>query len=198
MNIYTTTKSIANTPKLIKEVKELPLSGSIFSSFISKGDSIEIHYSQILTQEQVDEIANHINNFIEVNVIEDLADQYYTEAQEGFGVYRKIMADVILSGGLNPSVDESIRLYIGADDKNTMVVSLKDIRCMLKDSLYQYTMRALHAYLDPAIGFSQEKIDEYSSWVEPYCIASMKSQNYTDEVISQAIQGFKLLPKGQM
>jgi len=108
------------------------------------------------------------------------------------------MADIILSGGLNPSVDESIRLYTGKEDKNTMTVSLIDIRCMLKDSLFQYTMRALYVYLDPAIGFDSATIDKYAKWVEPHCIVSMENQGYNETQIDQALFAFKNLPKGQM
>ena len=198
MNIYTTTKSVSNVSKLISELKELPLTGSIFKSYLSKDSSIEIEYSENLNQTQVDEIANQINSFVEIDVIKELADSYYIEAGEGFEQYRKIMADIILNGGLNASVDESIKLYIGASDKTTMVVSLKDIRCMLKDSLYQYTMRALHTFLDTAIGWDQTTIDKYSEWIEPYCISSMEAQGYDAATISGAISAFKTAPKGAM
>jgi len=83
-NIYKTTSNITNKSKLIEEISQLPLTGDLFNFFVSKGDQFEFHYKQNLIQEQVDEIAHHINDFVEIDVIANLADIYYTEASLGF------------------------------------------------------------------------------------------------------------------
>lgn len=200
-NIYTTTKTVSNTPKLIAELKELPLSGSIFNAFIIRGDELEAHYHEVLSQAQVDEIANHINTFVEVDVVQEAAKAYEQDTDEGFDLYRKMIVDINITSngvGLNASLDESIRLYTGKDDVQTMTISLIDIRCMLKDKFIEYTLRALTTFLDSSIGFSQDQIDRYVGWIEAEIREKMAAAGTDQAVIDGTISALKTAPRGMV
>lgn len=194
--------TINNICKLNNELGELDLFGEYFShTFSPDEDHIDVYYNGPIPQPAMDELSAHINNFIETDVVMEAAQAYEKQTDEGFDLYRKMIVDInITSGGvgLNASLDESIRLYIGASDINTMVVSLIDIRCMLKDKFIEYTLRSLHSFLDPAIGFTQDQLDRYSGWIEKEITNKMLSDGISQATIDATIGALKTAPKGMV
>lgn len=199
VNIFGFTKSIINTPKLKSDIEENTLIGSKFDFLHAVDDKIKTHFKEALIQTEVDELNSILNNFIEVDVVKSAALAYEQATDEGEDLYRKMIVDInITTGGqgLDASLDESIRKYVGATDVNTMIVSLVGIRCMLKDKFVEYTLRALNTFLDPAIGFTTEQVDRYSSWVELEIQKKMLSDGVDQASIDGLIAALKTAPKG--
>lgn len=172
-NIYTTTSTIINKPKLIEELEELPLSGDFFDFFISKGENFSIYYTQNLDQAQVDEIANHINNFVEVSVLDETTQSLSVAQLEGWLIYKKIIADINISGGLG-TIDGGMAAYSG----------ITPIRNMLKDGFSEYSLRYIATVIEPAGMFPQEQVDKYKLWIREHA----KKHNGTPDFVLDLIE----------
>lgn len=172
-NIYNTNVNIVNTPKLIEELGGLSLSGSIFDFCINRGTSLEAHYTENLSQAQVDEIANHINNFVEVSVLDNETEVTKIKQNAGWQVYQKIIADINVNGGLG-TLDAGLAAY----------PSLFSIRNMLKDGFSEYALRHIVTVIEPAQMFLQPQIDQYKLWIRDHA----KTYNGTPDAVLDMIE----------
>lgn len=172
-NIYTATKSVINSPKLIEELKALPLSGPIFSSFIIRGDAIESHYSEVLSQAQIDEIAAHLNSFVEISALDDATEATRLAQAAGFDIYKRLIADINIKGGLG-TIDGGIAAYQG----------LFPIRNMLKDGFSEYALRYIATVLEPAAMLPTTQTDEYKLWIRDHA----KNFNGTADFVLDLIE----------
>ena len=199
-------KQILNSSKMEDEVSKLPLTGDIYEFHIKKEDLIQLYYKRILTQTEIDEVENYLNNFIETSAFQEELNRINVSMQEGFGLYQKIFADITLEGGLYPAVDnqgspqpfldESLRLYCGYSDVQTMVIPLKDIRCMLKDNMYESTLRSFSIFMDPTVNFSAEQMTRYQDWLAEGIKAVDASFGIDPAVSDAKIAAIKTAPKG--
>lgn len=72
MNILRFTKAIENASKLQRDLKAEATAGALFNFLTIKGDNIEIHYTQNLTQIQIDAVSVLINNFSNISVFDTI------------------------------------------------------------------------------------------------------------------------------
>lgn len=93
-------------------------------------------------------------------VIAALETEYRHE--KGFELYRKILADIALSGSM--SVIDDVILV---DDY------LSKMRNFLKDGRGETALRYLIKHIEPLGIFSADKILEYKTWIREFCIEFM-------------------------
>lgn len=77
------TKLILNTGKFSEEIRELPLSKSLYQYFNIKDNLVDVFYSANLNQDQINEVTSYINNFVEVSV-QDQMEEYLAKDIEVF------------------------------------------------------------------------------------------------------------------
>lgn len=64
-------KTVSNVPKLDAELKTL---NAKYLYLLLKGSDLQLFFSSGLTQNEINVISNHINNFVEIDLIEELKD----------------------------------------------------------------------------------------------------------------------------
>ena len=72
MNILTFTKQVQNIAKMHREIQEDTSFGPLYNYLINKDDLLEIHFTDNLTQQQIDDCTNYVNTFVEVSVHDNL------------------------------------------------------------------------------------------------------------------------------
>ena len=81
-------------------------------------------------------------------------EEVESAAKDGFEEYRRTIAAINAVGGLSgdpTKLDTDIGLYIGySGDRANMIVALSDLRDMSKDGFFEYCIRCLEHYIDPA------------------------------------------------
>ena len=184
LNIYETTKEVINTPKLIRELQHLPLSGPIYQSFFANSldDSVKITYSQNLSQAQIDEIANHLNNFVEISVVDQLTDEQTLKSLDGFNLYKRLIGDINSQGGISGGLDTQMATAKG----------MHVIRHYLKDGFFEFALREFNVNL--AAGFTPEKVDEYNGWIEELALKYSATTGTTQAMLD----GIKAAPAGAL
>lgn len=196
MKLLTFPDSIVNKPKLKRDLNDLY--PDVEFGLYNTAGLMYVNASRSLNQAEIDGVNGVINNFVEQSALDDAVNILRSETEQGFDLYRQIVADINLNGGLNASVDESIRLYTGKADVSTMVISMEDIRCMLKDNFVEFALRCLHKFLDPDIGFSTEQLERYSNWFSHAIRKRMELQGASTPVIDGTIAAIIGQPKGQI
>lgn len=186
--------TINNTDKLQKELNDLFMSSTC--GIYRTAGKMYVQFDRDLSQSDIDSVNNAINNFVEQSALDDLVSILSIETEQGFDLYRRMVADINLNGGLSPSLDESIRLYCGKDDIQTMVISVEDIRCMMKDNFVEFCLRCLNHFMDPNIGFTQEQTDTYSNWLTQQIDDRMKKQGAMQAQIDGTVAAIISAPKG--
>lgn len=198
-NILTFADTITNKPKLSMEVQEDPTVGSLFTDMIAKknkvsGDmEINFHFSRNLVQVEIDAVNNIINNFVEQDATDIEKAFVDSMASEGFDLYRRIVADIRVNGGLAGSVDnDQIPMYVD---------SMTKIRNCLKDGFYEYALRIWVTdvqALNP-FGTTQEKLDlaqKYTDWLEARTRKNLADEGDPQAQIDAEISALLTAPKG--
>lgn len=206
VKVITKTKTIINTPKMDRELKELPLSGPKYIQHFIKADKIDLYYTEMLDQTEIDEAENYLNNFVETSAFDTELSRVRGSMNTGFDLYQRIFTDISLKGGLHPELDgngdpqpfldESIRKYTGNADVQTMVVSMESIRCMLKDNMYESTLRAFSVFKDPAHNLDAAQVTLYQGWLEVEITKVDLGFGKTQAEIDGKIAAIKAAPKG--
>lgn len=72
MNILNFTKTIQNAAKLQRDLKAEQTAGALLNFITIKGNLIQVHYTQNLTQQQIDAVSVLVNNFSDLSVYDTL------------------------------------------------------------------------------------------------------------------------------
>ena len=196
VNIFGFTKTVQNIPKLRRDIENDATVGDDFDFLVTDGDMIRIHCSTALDQTKIDALNAVINGFIETDAFDTELNRLNASMQKGFELYRRIFTNITLENSLAATLDEAIRLYVGASDVATMVIPLKDVRCMLKDNMYESTLRAFSMFLDPTHNFSAAEVVLYQDWLAD-CVRDADTQLGVDPAVTEGkIAAIKTAPKG--
>lgn len=63
-------KHIINIPKLDEELRSIT---NKYQYLLQKGDQLTLIFSSLLTQEEINSISSHVNNFVEVSLVDTLS-----------------------------------------------------------------------------------------------------------------------------
>jgi len=98
-NIFNFTKAITNFSKLDADLKANAVFGSLYSFVNVRGDQVEIHFKQNLSQGQIDSLALFVSGFSNVSVV-DTYKNYLGAEIDPFGkaMMLKIRAENISMG----------------------------------------------------------------------------------------------------
>jgi hypothetical protein len=161
MNILTIVKGIQNFSKLDTELRVHPLVHNIYLGLTAKGTEIRIEFSENLTQEQIDAVTGHVNNFVEVSVLEELYKETTQKQIDGWALYRRIVADMNNGDGMVGYLDtQMLPLYD----------FLTPLRNMLKDGFFEFALRHFANEIAPLDVFTSEKEDLYLGWIKEKAI----------------------------
>lgn len=196
VNIFGFTKTVQNMPKLRYDLENDPVVGDDFHFLVADADKIRIHCKNPLDQTKIDALNAVINGFVETSAFDTELNRLNASMQKGFDLYKRIFTNITLENSLAPTLDEAIRLYTGYSDVLTMVIPMKDVRCMLKDNMYESTLRAFSVFLDPTHNFSAAEVTLYQDWLAD-CVRDADTQLGVDPAVTEGkIVAIKTAPKG--
>ena len=181
LNIYSHTKPIVNFPKFDDDLRNHATLGPLYDFYNYRKGVMEVHFKQNLNQAEFDEIASFISNFSEISVLNTNIKTQVKKADEGFKLYKDMIAHINTSGGLGGYLDDD---QIPAYENH-----LTPIRNMLKDGFPEFALRKLYLDVGPAGVLDQEKIDTYQQWLIDFAIKYGAIQQTIDLILS--------VPRGQ-
>jgi hypothetical protein len=161
MNILTIIKGIQNLGKLDAELRGHELVDTIYRGLTAKGNEIKLEFSENLTQPQIDAVTLHVNNFVEVSILEEIYKETLQKQLDGWAVYRRIISDMNNQGGMNGYLDTQIL---------PLYELLMPLRNMLKDGFFEFALRHFANEIAPLNVFTTEKKELYLSWIKAKAI----------------------------
>lgn len=152
MNILTYTKTIINIQKLDTELRDL---FTIYSFLMVKGEEIKLHFSQNLTQAQIDSASALVNNFVEVSLLDETTNMLIKKQNDGHFLYQRIISQINIDGFANSPIDSGI----------LVANQLSNIRNMLKDGFFEYALRYMVKTIIPLAIFTPDQITLFKLWI---------------------------------
>lgn len=169
INVFNFADTIINKTKFQKDLLEDATFGPKFNFFVSNGEHIVVYCSESLVQEEVDAMNSVYNTFVETDVLTETAENIKLAQTEGWDIYKKIIADININGGLG-TIDDGIVGY----------QKLFPIRNMLKDGFSEYSLRYIATVIIPEAMFPTEMTNKYKLWCREH---AKKFNGTSDEVL---------------
>lgn len=179
MNILVIYKSIQNFGKLDSELRNHATLKDIYRGLTAKGNEISLEFSANLSQAQVDAATLHINNFVEVSVIEEIYKETAQKQLDGLDLYKRIIADMNSGSGLGGYLD---------DQMLPLYHLLTPLRNMLKDGFFEFALRHFATEIATLDIFTTEKEELYIGWIKEYAVKYGGNPQILDLM--------KIVPKG--
>ena len=102
-------KTVLNVPKLDRELREL---NANYLYLTIKGDALKVFLNGTPTQTEVNALSSLVSNFVEVSVVDTLAEENNLKGNDGITAYKKIIAYIdTASPPIFTSVDGMLVIY---------------------------------------------------------------------------------------
>lgn len=122
-------KTVLNVPKLDRELREL---NANYLYLTIKGDALKVFLNGTPTQTEVNALSSLVSNFVEVSVVDTLAEENNLKGNDGITAYKKIIAYIdTASPPIFTSVDGMLVIYD----------QLIPLRCLLRDGFFVSALR---------------------------------------------------------
>lgn len=187
VNIFGFTKSVVNTPKLKRDLEDDPVCGPPFEFMVTttaNGGQVRLHFKEPLNQAQIDAMNAVINGFVEQSVFDTMLKSLSAAQIDGWEVYRKIISLINSNGGLQGYLDT---------DRIPAVQVIMNLRNMLKDGFFEFTLRYYITEVKPMNLWSQSEEDQILGWIEEAALKWAANPQETADFIAV----YKSIPKDQ-
>lgn len=198
LNEFTFT-AVQNIKKFIAELKAHSTFGDLFLQVIAKDTVLDVKFSRNLDASEVTLLNEFVSSFVEYDATDLKSSEVDVYTIRGFELYRKIVADIQVNGGLPADTAD------GPLDNSILpkYVKLSTVRDLLKDGLFEYAIRYFAVEVEATNPFPAVQSTRYLDWIQELAWEKAQYQGvgegyeYTDqENFAATIYALRNVPKG--